>query len=130
MPRFVILTHDHPFPHWDLMLESGDRLRTWRLLAEPAPDFAVPAERLSDHRLMYLDYEGPVSGDRGHVTRWDAGTFSAQIDDGERLRVKLNGERLYLAAEVRHSAPDGELRWEFGSDLTSDSTSDSQTGPV
>jgi hypothetical protein len=71
--RFVILTHDHPFVHWDLMLEIDGVLRTWRLLAEPAPDRIIGAEALPDHRLHYLEYEGPVSGDRGTVTRWDAG---------------------------------------------------------
>ncbi len=27
--RFAILNHDHPFLHWDLLLEDGDRCRTW-----------------------------------------------------------------------------------------------------
>ena len=26
MPRFVILEHDHPEVHWDLMLEAGASL--------------------------------------------------------------------------------------------------------
>jgi hypothetical protein len=46
MPRYVILTHDHPFQHWDLMLEDGGVLRTWRLLAEPAVGQSVRAEVL------------------------------------------------------------------------------------
>ena len=62
MPRFAILTHDHPFPHWDFLLENGDRCRTWRLLASPDSHGAkFRPKRLPDHRLMYLDYEGPVS---------------------------------------------------------------------
>lgn len=114
MPRFVILSHDHPFPHWDLMLETGDRLRTWRLLEEPAPETSVPAEPLGDHRRLYLDYEGPVSGNRGHVARWDAGTFECVDDHDERLRIVLHGERLQLPAEVRMDGPAAELHWEFG----------------
>jgi hypothetical protein len=35
----------------------------------------VLAERLADHRLDYLKYEGPVSGDRGEVRRLDAGNY-------------------------------------------------------
>src|SRR5580765_3650553 len=35
MPRYVILAHDHPFPHWDLMLERDASLRTWRLATLP-----------------------------------------------------------------------------------------------
>ena len=44
--RFVILTHDHPFLHWDLMLEADGVLRTWRLLQEPTPDTIIVAEPL------------------------------------------------------------------------------------
>ena len=64
MPRYVILEHDHPFLHWDLMLEAGDALRTWRLLAPPSAAEPVPAQDLARHRKHYLDYEGPVSGNR------------------------------------------------------------------
>ena len=35
MPRFVILEHDYPELHWDLMLETAGALRTWRLLRPP-----------------------------------------------------------------------------------------------
>ena len=88
MPRYVILTHDHPFLHWDLMLEQGGVLRTWRLLAEPAAGQTVAAERLADHRVAYLDYEGPVRGDRGIVKRWDCGSYDvANASKPERYRL-------------------------------------------
>ncbi len=64
MPRFVILEHDHPFVHWDFLLEDGDHLRSWRLKEQPAPGRTVEAEAMVDHRLRYLDYEGPVGGGR------------------------------------------------------------------
>lgn len=73
--RFAILCHDHPFPHWDLLIEAGAACRTWRLLDNPAGPGPWRAEPLADHRLLYLDYEGPVSGDRGSVTQWDSGTW-------------------------------------------------------
>ena len=76
MPRFVILEHDHPVLHWDFMLEAGDVLRTWRLSAPPIRGAIVAAERIGDHRRLYLDYEGPVSDGRGNVVRWDAGSSS------------------------------------------------------
>ncbi|WP_439626513.1 DNA polymerase ligase N-terminal domain-containing protein [Gemmata sp.] len=94
MPRFVILAHDWPTPHWDLLLEAGPVLRAWRLLAEPAAGRAVPAEPNADHRLHYLDYEGPVTGGRGTVTRWDAGTFDWLADTPDRVEVELRGARL------------------------------------
>jgi len=74
----VILEHDHPYLHWDLLIESGDVLYAWRLSECPAPGRRVSAERIPDHRSLYLNYEGRVSGDRGTVARVCAG----QLDDG------------------------------------------------
>jgi hypothetical protein len=92
MPRFVILEHDHPQLHWDLMLETGDVLRTWRLAAPPEPGAVIAAEPLGDHRRLYLDYEGPVSGNRGSVRRWDVGEFAWLENGGERVTVILRGQ--------------------------------------
>ena len=94
MPRFVILEHDWPARHWDLFLEAGPVLRAWRLLAEPGPGVAVPAEANAEHRLLYLDHEGPVSGGRGSVSRWDAGTFDWVADGAEGVVVELAGAKL------------------------------------
>ncbi len=93
LPRFVVLEHDHPFRHWDLMLESGAALRTWRLGAPPATGLTVEATPLGDHRRLYLDYEGPVSGDRGRVVRWDRGTFTWEGQEEGLVVVCLHGER-------------------------------------
>jgi hypothetical protein len=94
MPRFTILTHDHPFPHWDFLLERGEALQTWRLLTVPDSPGEITAEPLPDHRLMYLDYEGPVSNGRGVVSRWDTGDYNIVQETTERLEVELTGERL------------------------------------
>lgn len=94
MPQFVILTHDHPMLHWDLLLENGESCRTWRLLICPEAEHnEIPAEALPDHRLMYLTYEGPVSGDRGTVTRWDFGTFQWKINTPTECRIEIAGSR-------------------------------------
>src|ERR1051326_686453 len=94
MPRFVILEHDHPHRHWDFMLESGEVLRTWRLENVPEVDHVIRAEPLGDHRLAYLDYEGPVSGNRGTVKRWDFGSFTWTMDQAVEIAVELNGARV------------------------------------
>ena len=107
MPRFVILAHDWPTPHWDLLLEAGLVLKAWRLLAEPAVGATVPAQPNYDHRLLYLDYEGPLSGDRGRVTRWDAGTYEGELHD--EWTVTLIGTRVSGIASMRRAA----TRWEF-----------------
>jgi hypothetical protein len=106
MPRFVILEHDHPALHWDFMLEAGDVLKTWRLPAPPRPGGAVAAEPSFDHRLAYLDYEGPVSGGRGRVTRWDAGTFSWE-EATAGVAVWLEGTRLRGQARIESDGAGG-----------------------
>jgi hypothetical protein len=109
VPRYVILEHDHPFLHWDLMLESGEVLRTWRLLAPPAPGVEVAAEAIGDHRRAYLEYEGPVSGGRGRVARWDAGTFTWQTAGEGAVVVCLDGQRLRGVARLE--SKDGAWRF-------------------
>jgi hypothetical protein len=103
MPRYVILLHELPAgqklarggtTHWDLMLEWGTVLRTWALSCEPALGLTCDAQQLADHRLAYLEYEGPVSGNRGHVTRWDAGEYEIESQADHALALILHGPRL------------------------------------
>jgi hypothetical protein len=101
MPQFVVLTHDHPFLHWDLMLQQGDVLRTWRLKEPPDAEIPIIAEELPDHRLAYLDYEGPVSGDRGTVTRWDAGTYEMLESTSNRFVFHFAGKKLVGVAPLK-----------------------------
>ena len=94
MPNFVVLSHDHPFPHWDLMLESSGVLHTWRLLDHPQTSPAICAEPLPDHRLEYLEYEGIVSGNRGSVLRIDSGTFETTGESADGLEMTFEGTML------------------------------------
>jgi hypothetical protein len=112
MPRFVLLEHDHPARHWDLMLECGDILRTWRLAQPPRAGAAIAAAATFDHRLVYLDYEGPISGNRGRVIRRDAGTFSWQRQDVEYVEVRLEGGQLRGVLRLEQVAGDS-WRGEF-----------------
>ncbi len=91
MPRFAILAHDQPFPHWDLFLEAGPVLHSWRILEPLGPGRTVPANAIGDHRLIYLDYEGPVSGDRGRVTRVDSGTFDWVENQSRHVVIRMSG---------------------------------------
>lgn len=116
MPRFVVLIHDTPPdyqrpPHLDLMLESGSSLRTWALSRWPENGETVPSPQLADHRLDYLDYEGPISGGRGSVTRHDAGTYSIVSQTGQQLIVRLDGVK--LRGELTfHGLSSEHPRWE------------------
>ena len=94
MPRFAILEHDYPILHWDFLLEDGDALLTWRLSAPLESGAVLNALKTFDHRRLYLDYEGPVSGSRGAVTRWDGGTFEWEVREPDRIAVRLQGARL------------------------------------
>ena len=102
MPRFVILTHDHPHLHWDFFLEDGDVLRGWRLAHTPGPELSIPATIQTNHRKMYLDYEGPVSGDRGSVVRWDAGEFEWIEQSSAFLALQITGSRIHGRVELKH----------------------------
>ena len=104
-----MLVHDHPFAHWDLFLEEAKTLRSWRLLEEPAHGRVVPAEPLPAHRKIYLDYEGPVSGDRGNVSRWDGGTYEILSDSPTSVRVALYDGT--LAGTVLLEATEDPTRW-------------------
>ncbi|MBI5759050.1 MAG: hypothetical protein HZA46_11090 [Planctomycetales bacterium] len=113
MPRFVILTHDHPTLHWDLMLEMGASLRTWRLPEPPLAGCELSVEPLPDHRLMYLDYEGPVSGNRGSVQRWDAGEFEIIEESPDLLVVQLSGMILRGSARIEQGTPSDLTTFRF-----------------
>lgn len=101
--RYVILTHDHPFLHHDLMFEQTDSLRTWRLHTPPDDPAGGVAEELPPHRLLYLDYEGPVSGNRGTVTQWDTGVYEVVKDDPDVLQCVLQGCRLQGKITLKRS---------------------------
>jgi hypothetical protein len=100
MPRFVVLLHETPpgyprGPHLDLMLEHEGALRTWALEKPPLPGEIVFAERLPDHRLEYLDYEGAVTQDRGVVSRVDSGRYEVLLETRTALAVRLQGQQIH-----------------------------------
>jgi hypothetical protein len=117
MPRYVILEHDHPTRHWDFLLEAGSVLRSWRLAELPSPGKPVAAEPSFDHRIIYLDYEGPVSGGRGSVTRWDTGTYSGSLEETD-LEVTVQGSRLRGAIRISADSAGG---WKLLFESTVDS---------
>lgn len=92
--RFVVLRHEGvPEPHFDLMFETspGSSLATWRSDRWPlTPDARVTP--LADHRADYLAYEGPLSGDRGHVQRVASGSHRVVSNDPTCLTVHITGE--------------------------------------
>ena len=113
MPRFVILQHESPRGcHWDFMLEARDALATWSMAEPPDAASAIPAEALPDHRMAYLEYEGPISAGRGSVTRWDHGTFELRRYDRDQVIAVVAGKRLIGEVTIR-CTPDAPSRWTF-----------------
>ncbi|HVJ84098.1 MAG TPA: DNA polymerase ligase N-terminal domain-containing protein [Caulifigura sp.] len=108
MPRFVVLEHDHPVLHWDLMLEADGTLRTWRLGTVPAASVTTPCEQLADHRHAYLEYEGPVSGGRGCVKRVMAGDYDILETTSDVLRFRLVTRDSVLEGELSPPAGAGQ----------------------
>jgi hypothetical protein len=97
------------------MLEVGLVLRTWRLEAQPRDGERISATALSDHRLLYLDYQGPISDGRGRVARWEHGTFMGQMQDESLILVQLQGE--HLQGVLRLESIEGDSwRCEFHAD--------------
>jgi hypothetical protein len=116
VPRFVVLEHTgtptyKPGIHWDLMLEVGESLRTWELNEVPTPGATVLAAPLPDHRPDYLQYEGPISGERGTVRRFDCGTYETVGENQVELEVRLEGERLQGRLHLRPDRADSGGPW-------------------
>jgi len=96
--RFVILHHEvgtklarTDNSHYDWMFDVGGTLRTWAtdpLFVWDQPS-DVACDRLSDHRLAYLDFEGEMDAGRGRVTPVLAGTFRLLDDRVDRFVAEL-----------------------------------------
>lgn len=91
--------------HYDLMLSppGAGQLWTWAIPINPVLQelpFECQAERLADHRRIYLDYQGSISDDRGHVQQAAKGTFEVIVWSEQQIEVRL---RLDEAAEHKDS---------------------------
>ena len=85
--RFVVQEHTTPEGvHWDLMLETGQTLTTFRLAERPQDVLrhAVEAVRIADHAMRFLAYEGPVQKGTGKVRIVERGTYR-RLDEREDI---------------------------------------------
>ncbi len=109
MPRFVILHHVMPpgstrASHWDWMFERDGVLTTWAVECLPGPA-PTEAKQLPDHRLEYLQYEGPIGGGRGNVDRVDEGTYEPVAWTADRVVVSLAGHQWRGTATFQRVEP-------------------------
>jgi hypothetical protein len=95
--QFVIQQHTTANGvHWDLMLETDGTLWTWRLNTPPAEikNKPIDAERIADHPIRFLTYEGPVQSGTGRVTIADKGTYTLCEQTDNILLFELHGKIL------------------------------------
>jgi hypothetical protein len=99
--RFVILRHSvNGGEHFDLMLElpGQQTLRTIQFEKWPIePGQRCPAREIQPHRRVYLDYEGEISGGRGHVRRVAGGEWTgtdANMALGADIHLAFGGAEI------------------------------------
>ena len=96
MARFTISRHTGApdgKDHYDLFLERGGTLKSWRLRDMDFGDVA-PAAVAPDHDLKYLEYEGRLSAGKGSVAVVDTGTWLEDSWTPHGIQAALSGRRL------------------------------------
>jgi hypothetical protein len=95
--HFVIQKHTRGNEtHWDLMIEWGDKLKTWRLENPPEKltSEKTKATPIFDHDKKFLTYQGLVNNGKGNVEIVDEGTCTIAPDDGKILKIVFAGRIL------------------------------------
>jgi bifunctional non-homologous end joining protein LigD len=116
--RFVIQKHSRAGDiHWDLMLESGKMLETYRLELPPGKLFQQPnaARKIFDHSLKFLTYEGSVNKGKGKVEIADSGTYQLLSEAENYREMQISGKILKGKFVLTHIK---EEQWEFNMEPT------------
>lgn len=130
MPRCVLLRHDLDDGSWhyDWLIERNVQatpdpdercLISFRVAARPDSPTVVDldAYRTPDHRRLYLDYQGEVSGGRGRVSRVFDTTCVILRDEPAAIELSLRtpqGNTNWTGVKARSGAsPDGHPLWTF-----------------
>jgi len=79
-----------------MMLEGEAALVTYRLPLPPKEIAAAPVivEKIFDHDLKFLTYEGPVNKGLGTVRIVDSGEFETTEKTAKTLRLQMAGKIL------------------------------------
>lgn len=114
----VLLRHDLPdgSSHYDWLIGRGGpgMLLSFRVARriDSARCRAFRAQRIADHRRLYLAYEGEVSGGRGRVRLVAAGPGRVEVETAERVVVVGSfGQRVGRCRFEGRPAADG--LWAF-----------------
>jgi hypothetical protein len=93
--RYVVLHHEGiAVPHFDLLFEAPGKPELMSVRCSEWPvGPTTQLQRLPPHRRLYLDYEGLISGNRGHVRRIASGLCSIEVDREDSLLLTLDTGR-------------------------------------
>ncbi len=121
MPNAALLLHILPSgpPHLDWLLPHhafppDQPLITFRISRLPTdlpPGVPIQATRIHDHRPLYLEFEGPLSDNRGTVRRLASPRVEMLEETPDDLRFTADwgdGTRTYRARFTPEAGPD---RW-------------------
>jgi|GEM_PF-1227175 len=146
--RFTVLRHELPLLagrecHWDLLLEPSDTAPDGARRSSHSTPFDSDAElltfeaplppdewvnnkfgvtRLPDHRPLYLNYEGPISGDRGNVIRVQSGQIQWKVLEADLLVLLIRQTwpkttepigQLTIAKSPGNTENSWELQWKI-----------------
>ena len=112
--RFVIHKHTRGTNiHRDLMLEADEGLETYRLNLSPGRLIkeSCRAEKIFEHPLKFLTYEGPVNKGEGNVEIEDRGTFKVIQQQQDCIEMEMDGEILQGRFVLKYIGGD---EWQFG----------------
>ncbi|MHC4068263.1 MAG: DNA polymerase ligase N-terminal domain-containing protein [Planctomycetota bacterium] len=98
--------------HWDLMLEAGNVLETYRLELplEKLMHQRSPAIRIFDHPLKFLTYEGSVNKGKGTVEIAERGTCQLLRESKHKKEFQFEGKILKGKFSLTNIK---DNRWEF-----------------
>lgn len=101
--------------HYDWLVQRSadldDLVPTFRTgHTRPDQSRSFEAEQIGDHRALYLDYEGNVSGGRGEVVRTVTGEILSATWGGDviGLEIRYPDEVVVYVGEIVESG-----RWNF-----------------
>ncbi|MDF1809750.1 MAG: hypothetical protein P1U42_08650 [Phycisphaerales bacterium] len=105
MRRAVVLKHTESSkaPHFDFLIDQPELLIEHRLICFKSfirPDLTtsgkLQATRIADHRAHYLTYEGPISGNRGDVSRVANGVIDCFTMTPDSLKMLIKWDDLTI----------------------------------
>ena len=114
--RFVILWHDVENlsgrqNHYDFLLESAGFFVTLELSDLPWQGTKVEAKVLPPHRLDYWELEGPISGNRGCVTRITRGDYQLIATSKGQWEIPLCSAEIKTVLKINSETSDEFSQW-------------------